>query len=103
MSEEEKIHLREEFIKDDDQGLFHLNQLPEKKEIFEFIVSTRREVTPNNEKEGRKRQCHNENVTIDGSMTMEEMVFSLNEHAAPNRVIVMDDLMKEAFNSPDKQ
>ena len=73
--------------------LFHLNQLLERQEIFKFIVSTR---TAAKKEEKRRKKC---DVTINGSMTMEEMVFSEDKHAAPNHVIVMDDLINEVFNS----
>ena len=35
--------------------------------------------------------------------SLEQIVFSANEHDAPNRVIVMDDLMNDAFNSREKE
>ena len=34
---------------------------------------------------------------------MEEIVFGENKNNAPNRVVVMDDLMNDAFNPKDKE
>ena len=51
--------------------------------------------------QSRKRDKHR-NVMKE-HQSMEQIVFSENEHDAPNRVIFMDDLMNEAFNSRDKE
>ena len=40
ISEEEKDRLRDEFIKDDDQRLFHLEHVPNREELFTFIAET---------------------------------------------------------------
>ena len=102
MPKEEKIRLREAFIEDkNEQKLFHLSQLPKKKELFEFIALTKN----NSEwKRSKLRHCNEEDdITIDQTTSFEEMVFSKDEDTAPNRVIVMDNLMYEAFNSRDKE
>ena len=39
---------------------------------------------------------------VNQEKSLEEIVFSENEESALNRVVVMDDLMNEAFNSHDK-
>ena len=48
------------------------------------------------DKEGRISRVVNQEKSL------EEIVFSENEESALNRVVVMDDLMNEAFNSYDK-
>ena len=48
------------------------------------------------DKEGRISRVVNQ------EQSLEEIVFSENEESTPNRVVVMDDLMNEAFNSCDK-
>ena len=47
MSNEEKRQLKEEFVNEDrveeqPQRLFHLNRLPIKKELFEFVSMTKK-------------------------------------------------------------
>ena len=41
-------------------------------------------------------------VVVNQEKSLEEIVFSENEVSAPNRVVVMDDLINESFNSHDK-
>ena len=84
------------------QRLFHLNRLPSKKDLFEFIASTSNEaIISKKESSSCKRDKHG--VSISGKRDIEQIVFSENENNSPNRVVVMDDLMNEAFNSRDKE
>ena len=105
MSTEEKQRLKDEFIDKDQvgmpqKGLFHLNQLPSKK-TFKFIASTSNEaIISKKESSSRKRDKHD--VSISGKRDIKQIIFSENENNSPNHVVVMDDLMNEAFNSRDK-
>ena len=114
MSEEKKQRLKEEFIDEsheEPQRLFHLNRLPEKKELFEFIASMinndersqgvvdeklKKPSSRKRDKEGRISKVVNQEKSL------EEINFSENKESALNRVVVMDDLMNKAFNSCDK-
>ena len=101
MSNEEKQRLKDEFIDKDrvgQQRLFHLNQLLLKKELFEFIPSTSEQPIS---KPSHKRDRHG--VSISGKRDIEQIVFSENENNSLNRVVVMHDLMNEAFSSRDKE
>ena len=82
ISDDERIRLKGEFIDED----------------REFISMTTKSDT---KQQSRKRDKHR-NVMKE-HQSIEQIVFSENEHDAPNRVIVMDDLMNEAFNSRDKE
>ena len=88
---EERFQLLDEFKKNDDQRLFHLDRFPTKEEIFKFISIT----TPNPPKGMSQKQKGN---IIRESYSDDQIVFSENEKTAPNRIIVLDDLMNEAFN-----
>ena len=106
MSDEEKHRLKDEFIDKErvgtsQQRLFHLNRLPSKKELFEFIASTSEIGQQPKKKESRKRDKHG--ASISSRRDIEQIVFSENKNNAPNRVVVMDDLMIDAFNSRDKE
>ena len=107
MSDEEKQRLNNEFIDKERVGtsqkrLFHLNRLPSRKELFEFITATS-EIgqQPKKKESSSKRDKHG--ASISSRRDIEQIVFSENENNAPNRVVVMDDLMIEAFNSRDKE
>ena len=55
----------------------------------------------NTKQQSHKRdKCRN---VMKEHQSLQQIVFSENEHDAPNRVIVMDDLMNEAFDSRDKE
>ena len=103
MSSEEKQQLKEEFVNEDrveeqPQRFFHLNRLPTKKELFEFVSMTKKielKKTP------CKRDKHG--VLMNEHRDLEQIVFSEDKNNAPNRVLVMGDLMNEAFNSRDKE
>ena len=70
-----------------------------KREIFEFIsMATNCKMTT---KQSHTRDKHG-NVMRE-NLNLEQIMFSENENKAPNRVIVMDDLKNEAFNSRDKE
>ena len=105
MSIEEKEQLKEEFIDEDRmdeqlQRLFHINRLPMKKELFKFIaLMTRR--SDNSEMRAHKRDKHRS--LLNEHKDLEEIVFGESENNTPNRVIVMDDLMNDAFNPKDKE
>ena len=94
MSLDEKSTLLQEFVRDEHQKLFHINHFPSKKEIFEFIsrMSKIDLSTTMKGKGGIKRKF----ISHDD---FEDVVFGEGEKCAPNRVIVLDDLMTEAFNT----
>ena len=106
MSIEEKERLQEEFIDEDRmneqlQRLFHINRLPTKIELFEFIALTMRR-NDNSEMRARNRDKHGS--LLNEHKDLEEIVlFGEKENNTPNRVIVMDDLMNNAFNPKDKE
>ena len=86
ISEEEKDQLRDEFIKDDDQRLFHLTRVPNREELFAFIAETS---DFDNQKTKKKKE-----YTMDDSDNVSK--------ESMETVIVLDDLMNDAFNSKDK-
>ena len=73
-----------------------------KREIFQFISTMMTKSDTAKQQQSRKRDKHG-NVVMKEHQSLEQIVFSKNEHDTPNRVIVMDDLMNEAFNSRDKE
>ena len=91
MSEEEKQRLKEEFIDEsheEPQRLFHLNRLPEKKELFEFIASMinnderSRGVVDDKLKKPSSRKRDKEgriSRVVNQEKSFEEIVFSENE------------------------
>ena len=106
MSDEEKQRLKDEFIDKErvgtsQQRLFHLNRLPSKKDLFKFIASMSEIGQQSKKKESRKRDIHG--ASISSRRDIEQIVFSEKENNAPNRVVVMDDLMIDALSSRDKE
>ena len=99
MSNEEKQRFKDEFIDrvGTSKRLFHLNGLPSKKELFKFITST------SEIKQSKKEELHKCGASIGSRKEIEQIVLSENENNSPNRVVIMDDLTIDAFNSRDKE
>ena len=98
MSLDEKSTLLQEFVCDEHQKLFHINRFLSKKEIFEFISRTSKidlsATTTMKGKSGIKRKFTSHD-------DFENVVFGEGEKCAPNCVIILDNLMTEAFNTKD--
>ena len=90
ISEEEKDQLRDEFIKEDDQRLFHLTRVPNREELVAFIAETS---DFDDQRTKKKKEYTTDDLDIVSKESME---------MAPNRVTVLDDLMNDAFSSKDK-
>ena len=95
MSNAEKENLVKHFVVSPEQRLFHMPRFPTKQELFEFISSTTVVAPPPPRK---KKKVHLQ-VTKDP----EDVVFNEDQQSAPNRVIVFDDLMTEAFSNKDNE
>ena len=92
MSNAEKENLVKHFVVSPEQRLFHMPRFPTKQELFEFISSTTVVAPPPRKKKHLQ-------VTKDP----EDIVFNEGQQSAPNRVIVFDDLMTEAFSNKDNE
>ena len=66
--------------------------------MFEFVLMTKKN-------EFKKTPCKKDKhrVLMNEHKDLEQIAFSEDESNAPNRVVIMDDLMNEAFNSRDKE
>ena len=96
MSVMEKETLVKQFVKYPDQRLFHIPRFPTKQEVYDFI-STTSTLPPivSKKKDGDKRV-----ITSNDS---EDILYNEDECTAPNRVIIFNDLMTEAFNNKDNE
>ena len=102
MSIEEKKNLRSEFIIKSlkkPQRLFHLNRVPTIEDLHEFIATTS-ELGGRNQKSCK---CNKHSVTVQANKcNNKSIVYNEDESNTPNCVVVLDDLMSEAFNSKNK-
>ena len=98
MSLDKKSTLLRKFVHDEQQKFFHINRFPSKKEIFEFISRTSEidlsTATTTKGKGGIKRKFTSHD-------DFEHVVFGEGEKCTPTHVIILDDLMTEAFNTED--
>ena len=98
MSLGEKENLVRHFISNPQQQLFHMSRFPTKQEVFEFISTTANVVG------GRKTTNKEEgDVRLVAKQDPEAAVFNEDERTTPNRAIVFDDLMTEAFTNRDNE
>ena len=96
------------FYSNPQQRLFHMSHFPTKQEVFEFIsmMATTSAAAANvvGGGKGRKHQKPSEgDVRLMAKQDPEDVVFNADERTAPNRVIVFDDLMTEAFTNRDNE
>ena len=96
ISNAEKDNLVKHFVVSPEQRLFHMPRFPTKQELFEFISSTTVIAPPPLRK--RKKTVH-----LQVSKYPEDIAFNEDQQSAPNRVVVFDDLMTEAFSNKDNE
>ena len=96
MSSAEKDNLAKHFVVSLEQRLFHMPPFPMKQELFEFISSTTVIAPP----PPRKKQ---KNMHLQVTKDPEDVVFNEDQQSAPNRVVVFDDLMTEAFSNKNNE
>ena len=100
MSLGEKENLVQHFIFNPQQRLFHMSCFPTKQELFEFISMTANVVWQGCRKTTNKEEG---NMRLMAKQDPEDVVFNEDERTTPNRVIVFDDLMTEAFTNRDNE
>ena len=113
MSLGEKENLVQHFISNPQQRLFHMSCFPTKQEVFEFISMTATMSAAaaaaaanvgGGGGQGRKRRKTNEgDMRLMAKQDPEDVVLNEDERTTPNRVIVFDDLMTEAFTNRDNE
>ena len=97
MSPSEKETLLERFVKTEDQRLFHVPRFPTKQEVYDFIsVTSTLPTVITKKKKDRKKEI----VTTPDA---EDIVYGEDKKTAPNRMIVFDDLMTDAFGNKDNE
>ena len=99
VSLELKQDLVDNFVVNDSQRVFHLDQFLMQDNIFDFISSTS---TYNNNVENRKRKSDG-GVKIAYQRPSHAYVYAESSRDAPHRVIVLDDLMVEAFDKTENR
>ena len=97
-SNAEKENLVKHFVVSPEQRLFHMPRFPTKQELFEFISNTSTTVVAPLLMKKEKNNVHLQ-VTKDP----EDDMFNEDQQSAPNRFIVFDDLMTEAFSNKDNE
>ena len=93
VSLELKQELVDSFIVDDSQRVFHLDRFPMQDNIFDFISSM--SIYHN----VRKRKS--DGVKIAYQRPSHAYIYAASSRDAPHRVIVLDDLMVEAFGKTE--
>ena len=98
VSLELKQELVDNFVVDSQQQrVFHLDRFPMQDDIFNFISGT----SNNNIERRRKRKSSGEKIMY--SPPPKYYVYAESSRDAPHRVIVLDDLMVEAFNKSENR
>ena len=92
VSLELKQELVDNFVVDDSQRVFHLDRFPTQDDIFNFISGT----SNNNIERRRKQKLSGEKIMYSPPPTY--YVYAESSRDAPHRVIILDDLMVEAFD-----
>ena len=95
MSNAEKENLAKHFVVSPEQRLFHMPRFPMQQELFKFISFTTVIAQPPPRKEKK--------VHLQVTKDPEDVVFNEDQQSTPNRVIVFDDLMTEAFSNKDNE
>ena len=99
VSLELKQELVDNFVVDDNsQRVFHLDRFPTRDDIFDFISST----SIYNIERSRKRKSSGEKIAY-YQRPSHAYVYSESSRDAPHRVIVLDDLMVEAFDKSENR
>ena len=102
-----KRDIVENFIREDDnQRVFHSDHFPTRDELFEFVGST----SSLNE-EGRTKKTTSRKRTSSGESKKRityqapnhRIVYGEDNRLAPHRILVLDDLMVEAFEKPENR
>ena len=97
VSLELKQELVDNFVVNDSQRVFHLDRFPTQDNIFDFISST----SIYNNVENRKRKS--DGIKITYQRPSHAYVYAESSRDAPHRVIVLDDLMVEAFDKTENR
>ena len=80
-----------------------MSRFPTKQEVFEFISMTATTMAIVGVKKRKHQKMNDGDVRLLAKQDPEDMVFNQDEITAPNRVIVFDDLMTEAFTKRDNE
>ena len=99
VSLELKQELVDNFVVDSQQRVFHLDRFPTQDDIFEFISGTSND---NIERRSHKRKSSG-GEKIKYSPPPKFYVYAESSRDAPHRVIVLDDLMVEAFDKSENR
>ena len=92
-----------------DQRVFHSDHFPTRDELFEFVGSTS---SLKNEEEGRTKKTTSRKRTSSGESKEKRITYQAPNHRivygednrlAPHRILVLDDLMVEAFEKPENR
>ena len=96
-----KRDIVESFVREDtDQRVFHSDHFPTRDELFEFVGSTSNE----GGKTSRKRTSSGESKKrITYQAPNHQIVYGEDNQLAPHRILVLDDLMVEAFEKPENR
>ena len=97
MSSAKKENLVKHFVVSPEQRLFHMPHFPMKQELFQFDFQHLYYWHCTSPDEKKK------NVHLQVTKDPEDIVFNEDQQSAPNRVIVFDDLMTEAFSNKDNE
>ena len=81
------------FVRTDNQRVFHLDHFPTRDDLFKFIGST----SYMNERKKVMRKRTREDKRITCQAPDHQIVYSEDNQEAPHRILVLDDLMVEAF------
>ena len=97
VSYEVKQELRRNFVVDPSfQRLFHLDRFPTKEDVFRFIAITSGMLVPD-----RPRKRHVDDVAMAYHHPYDTYVYAKSSQSAPLRIIVLDNLMVEAFDKSE--
>ena len=94
-------------VREDNQRVFHSDHFPTRDELFEFVGST----SSLNEGEKKKKRATSRKRTSSGESKKRityqapnhQIVYGENNQLAPHRILVLDDLMVEAFEKPENR
>ena len=90
-----KQDIVQNFVQTNDQRVFHSDHFPTRDELFKFVGST--------SYMNKKRKRTGEGKRISYQAPHHHIIYSEDNQSAPHRVLVLDDLMVEAFEKPENR
>ena len=94
-----KQGIMQSFVQTNDQRVFHSNRFPTRDDLFKFIGST--SYMNRDNKKSRKRTGEGKRITYQAPD--HHIVYSEDNQSASHRILVLDDLMVEAFEKPENR